>query len=111
MPAGVGEKAIDHSGHMSHMKGRGGYPCRAGVPFLLRQRLDDLADTLANLKENVRDWLKDGRDAVDGTPLPPLGVGHCPGPPCEDAANHVKAACCGLTGIEGDGPSALVTGS
>jgi hypothetical protein len=76
IPAGVGEKAIDDSGDMSHMEGRGGYPCRAGVPFLLRQRLDDLADTLANLKENVRDWLKDGRDAVDGAALPPLSVSH-----------------------------------
>ena len=61
---------------MSHMKGRGGYAGRAGVPLLLRQRLDDLADTLANLKKNVRDWLKDGGDAVDGTALPPLSFRH-----------------------------------
>ena len=36
---------------------------RAGVPLLRRQRLDDLADTLAHLKKNVRDGLEDGGDA------------------------------------------------
>ena len=74
VPAGVREEAIDDSGNMSHVKGRGGYARRTGVPFLLRQWLDDLADTLANLKKNVRDWLKDGGDAVDGTALPPLSI-------------------------------------
>ncbi len=54
--AGVGEEAIDDTGNMPDMKGRGGDPCRTRVPFLLRQRLDDLADTLANLKKNVCDW-------------------------------------------------------
>jgi hypothetical protein len=58
------------------MKGGGGYTCRAGVSFLLPQRLDNLADTLANLKKNVRNWLKDGGDAVDGTALPPLSIRH-----------------------------------
>jgi hypothetical protein len=36
VPAGVGEKAIDDAGNMSHMKGRGRHACRASVPFLLR---------------------------------------------------------------------------
>ena len=38
------------------MKGSRGDTCRARVPFLLRQWLDDLTDTLANLKKDVRDW-------------------------------------------------------
>jgi Family of unknown function (DUF5670) len=58
------------------MKGRRGYAGGAGVPFLLRQRLDDLADTLANLQKNVGDWLKDRGDAVDGPALPPFSVRH-----------------------------------
>lgn len=74
--AGVGEEAIDDSGNMPDMKGGGGYPRRAGVPFVLRQRLDNLADTLANLKKNVRDWLEDGGNALDGTTLPPFSVRH-----------------------------------
>jgi hypothetical protein len=76
VPTGVGEKAIDDSGNMPDMKGGGGDTCRAGIPFSFRQGLDDFADTLANLKKNVRDWLKDGGDAVDGTALPPLGIRH-----------------------------------
>ncbi len=90
VPSGVGEEAIDDSGNMSHMKGDGGYSGRAGVPFALRQRLDDLADTLAYLKKNVRDWLKDGRDAVDGTALPPLGIGHVSSTPLCRAAIHAR---------------------
>jgi hypothetical protein len=60
------------------MKGRGGDSRGAGVPFLLGQRLDDLADTLADLKQDVRDWLKDGGNAVDRAALPPLGIRHLP---------------------------------
>jgi hypothetical protein len=60
------------------MKGRGSYACRARVPLLFGQRLDDLADTLANLKKDVRDWLKDGGNAVDGSALPPFRVRHLP---------------------------------
>jgi hypothetical protein len=29
------------------------------------------------LKKDVRDWLKDGRNAIDGTALPPLSGRHC----------------------------------
>ena len=76
LPASIGEEAIDDAGDVPHMKGGGGDPRRSGVPLRLRQRTDDLADTLANLKKDVRDGLKDGRDAVDGTALPPFGVGH-----------------------------------
>ncbi|MFN0158047.1 MAG: hypothetical protein ACKVRP_08265 [Bacteroidota bacterium] len=67
---------------MSHVKSGGGYPGGAGVPLLLRQRLDELADTLAYLKKNVRDWLKDGGDAVDWTALPPLTIRHLSSTPC-----------------------------
>jgi hypothetical protein len=51
---------------------------RLTIRVVLRQRLDDLADTLANLKKNVRDWLQDSGDAVDGTALPPFSVSHLP---------------------------------
>ena len=76
VPAGVREQAIDDSGNMSHMKGGGGYACRASVPLFLRQGLDDLADTLAHLKKNVRNWLKNAGDAFDGAALPPLSIRH-----------------------------------
>jgi hypothetical protein len=72
--AGVREEAIDDSGNVSHMKSRGGYPRRTGIPLLLRQRLNDLADALADLKQDVRDRLKDGRNAIDGTALPPSNM-------------------------------------
>ncbi len=90
VPSGVGEEAIDDSGNVSHMKGGGGYTGRASVPFLLRQRLDDLPDTLANLKKNVRDWLKDIGDAVDGTALPPLSIRHVSSTSLWRAATHAN---------------------
>jgi hypothetical protein len=55
--AGVGEEAIDDAGNVSDVKCRGGDSCRARVPFLLRQRLDDLADTVPTLKKNEGDRL------------------------------------------------------
>src|SRR5262245_53533348 len=76
LAAGVREEAIDDAGNVSHVKSRRRDACRPGVPLLLGQRRDDLADALANLKKNVRDWLEDGGDAVDGTALPPLGARH-----------------------------------
>lgn len=74
--AGIGEEAIDDPGNVMDMKGRGGDACRARVPFLLRQQLNNLAHALANLQKNICDWLKDGRNPVDRTALPPLSVGH-----------------------------------
>jgi hypothetical protein len=88
VPAGVGEETIDDSGHVSHVKGRGGDPCGAGVPFFLGQRLDDRADTLAHLKKNVRDWLKDCGNTVDRTALPPLSVRHDSALPENAPASH-----------------------
>src|SRR4051812_912864 len=81
--AGVGEKAIDDPGDVAHVKGRGRHSRGARVPFALGQRLDDLADALAHLQQDVRDWLEDGRDAVDRPALPQLGVGHLSGSPAE----------------------------
>ncbi len=74
--AGVGEEAIDDAGNVTHMKGRRGCPCRTGVPFLLRQRLGNLGDTLANLKKDVRDWLQEVGNAVDRPALPPFSLRH-----------------------------------
>jgi len=76
MAAGVREQAIDDSGDVSHVKRRGSDASGAGIPLLLRQRLDDVADTFAHLQKNVRDRLKDVGNAVDGTALPPFRVRH-----------------------------------
>jgi hypothetical protein len=78
VPASVREEAIDDSGDMPHMKGCRSDASRPGIPLCPRQRLDNLADTLAHLQKNVRDWLEDIRDTVDGTALPPLRIRHLP---------------------------------
>jgi hypothetical protein len=73
---GISEEAINNASDVSHMKGCGRYTGRASVPFFLRQMFDDFADTLAHLQKDVRNWLKDGGDAVDWTALPPLSIRH-----------------------------------
>jgi hypothetical protein len=74
--ARVGEEPINDSGDVSHVKRGGCHVCGTSVPLGLRQILDELADTFANLKQNVRDRLQDDGDAIDRTALPPLGIRH-----------------------------------
>ena len=70
----VREQAINHSRDVPNVERRRRNPSWARVPFFKRQVLNQLTDAFPYLKEDVRDGLQDGRDAFDGSSLPPLGL-------------------------------------
>jgi hypothetical protein len=76
LAARVREEAVNDGGDVSDVKCGCRHTGRAGVPLGFRQVGGQLVDAFANLKENVRDGLKDGGDAIDRAALPPLSIRH-----------------------------------
>src|SRR3569833_1406276 len=76
LATGIGEESVDDARHVSHMKRRRRNAGGSCVPLSHRQAGDELIDTLADLKQDVRNRLQQSRNLRDRTALPPLGISH-----------------------------------
>jgi hypothetical protein len=47
------------------------------IPLFFRQRRHHCADAFAHLEKNMRDGLKNRRNALDWAALPPFRICHC----------------------------------
>jgi hypothetical protein len=76
LAARVREESVDHAGHVPNVECGRRYAGRARVPFAFRQTVDELVDALPNLKQDVRDGLKNVRHSGYWAALPPLCICH-----------------------------------
>ena len=72
----VGEQAVDNPGHVPDVKCSRCDTGRTTVPLLFRQVTNQLTRALSHLQKDVRNWLKNGRHAIDRAALPPLCARH-----------------------------------